>query len=288
MTSSYPVKPKGCFQMGNKMAKNSDASENYWCTFCMIANGKDKEADVLKKDHELVCFRDIWPAAPHHYLVVPVEHIVNCASLHTGHVGLAIPVAVEKMAEMGRAVLREQGFAHMEDIRMGFHHPAYTSVDHLHLHVLAPASMIKEVLMFKFRPGSLAFIEDEELLCFRDVKPGAGHHYLVITRRHICNCKALRAQHIPTVERMAEMGKCALEKNKVRDLKDIRLGFHVPPFSSVPHLHLHALAPASKMNESSQRRYGPQSHWFISRLAGRGNAVAAQDTRPNQMKSSVE
>ncbi|XP_049612551.1 adenosine 5'-monophosphoramidase HINT3 [Syngnathus scovelli] len=107
-------------------------------------------------------------------------------------------------------------------------------------------------------------LSDEELLCFRDVKPGAGHHYLVITRRHICNCKALRAQHIPTVERMAEMGKCALEKNKVRDLKDIRLGFHVPPFSSVPHLHLHALAPASKMNESSQRRYGPQSHWFIS------------------------
>ncbi|XP_037101120.1 histidine triad nucleotide-binding protein 3-like isoform X7 [Syngnathus acus] len=173
-------------------------------------------------------------------------------------------------------------------MRMGFHHPPYTSVDHLHLHVLAPASMIKEVLMVKFRPGSLAFIEDEELLCFRDVKPGAGHHYLVITRRHICNCKALRAQHIPTVERMAEMGKCALEKNKVRDLKDIRLGFHVPPFSSVPHLHLHALAPASKMNESSQRRYGPQSHWFISRLAGRGNAVAAQDTRQNQMKSSVE
>ncbi|XP_077367496.1 adenosine 5'-monophosphoramidase HINT3-like [Festucalex cinctus] len=107
-------------------------------------------------------------------------------------------------------------------------------------------------------------MSDEELLCFRDVKPGAGHHYLVITRTHIGNCKALRAQHIPTVERMAEMGRCVLEKNKVRDLTDIRLGFHVPPFSSVAHLHLHALAPASKMNESSQRRYGPRSHWFIT------------------------
>ncbi|XP_061560868.1 adenosine 5'-monophosphoramidase HINT3-like isoform X2 [Phycodurus eques] len=105
---------------------------------------------------------------------------------------------------------------------------------------------------------------DGELLCFRDAKPGAGHHYLVITATHIGDCKALRAQHIPTVERMAEMGRGALEKNKVRDLTDIRLGFHVPPFSSVPHLHLHALAPASKMNESSQRRYGPRSHWFIT------------------------
>lgn len=42
-----------------------------------------------------------------------------------------------------------------------------------------------------------------------------------------------------------------------------RMGFHVPPFSSVPHLHLHALAPASTMNFKSQLRYGPQSHWFI-------------------------
>ncbi|XP_077443420.1 adenosine 5'-monophosphoramidase HINT3-like isoform X1 [Stigmatopora argus] len=107
-------------------------------------------------------------------------------------------------------------------------------------------------------------MSDDELLCFRDVKPGAGHHYLVITKTHISNCKTLRSEHIPTVERMAKMGRNVLEKNKVRDLTDIRLGFHVPPFSSVPHLHLHALAPASKMNESSQRRYGQGSHWFIT------------------------
>lgn len=43
-----------------------------------------------------------------------------------------------------------------------------------------------------------------------------------------------------------------------------RLGFHLPPFSSVPHLHLHALAPASKMNLKSQLRYGQQSYWFIT------------------------
>ncbi|XP_054617760.1 adenosine 5'-monophosphoramidase HINT3-like isoform X1 [Dunckerocampus dactyliophorus] len=107
-------------------------------------------------------------------------------------------------------------------------------------------------------------LSDSELLCFRDVKPGAAHHYLVITRTHIDNCKALRKENIPTVERMAEMGRSILEKNKVRDLQDIRMGFHVPPFSSVPHLHLHALAPASKMNMSSQLKYGPQSHWFIT------------------------
>nr|XP_057913619.1 adenosine 5'-monophosphoramidase HINT3-like [Doryrhamphus excisus] len=84
-------------------------------------------------------------------------------------------------------------------------------------------------------------LSDSELLCFRDVKPGAAHHYLVITRTHIDNCKALREENIPTVERMAEMGRRVLEKNKVRDLEDI-----------------------SKMNVSSQLKYGPQSHWFIT------------------------
>ncbi|XP_029983947.1 histidine triad nucleotide-binding protein 3-like [Sphaeramia orbicularis] len=105
-------------------------------------------------------------------------------------------------------------------------------------------------------------LSDAELVCFRDLKPGAAHHYLIISRTHIDNCKSLKAEHIPLVEHMVEMGKNILEKNKISD--DIRMGFHIPPFSSVPHLHLHALAPASKMNMKSQLRYGPQSHWFIT------------------------
>ena len=46
-----------------------------------------------------------------------------------------------------------------------------------------------------------------------------------------------------------------------------RMGFHLPPFSSVPHLHLHVLAPASEMNSRSLSRYGPQSYWFITVLS---------------------
>ncbi|XP_060908089.1 adenosine 5'-monophosphoramidase HINT3-like [Labrus mixtus] len=107
-------------------------------------------------------------------------------------------------------------------------------------------------------------LSDDELLCFRDVKPGATHHYLVIPRTHISSCKALQPVHIPLVEHMVQMGWRTLEKNKVSDLDDVRMGFHVPPFSSVPHLHLHTLAPASKMNLKSQLHYGPQTHWFIT------------------------
>ncbi|XP_039980570.1 histidine triad nucleotide-binding protein 3-like isoform X2 [Xiphias gladius] len=114
------------------------------------------------------------------------------------------------------------------------------------------------------RTDTEILLSGDELVCFRDVKPGAAHHYLVVPRRHIDNCKTLRADSVPLVERMEKMGMSILEKNKVCDLDDIRLGFHLPPFSSVPHLHLHALAPASEMNLKSQLRYGPQSYWFIT------------------------
>ncbi|XP_037304556.2 adenosine 5'-monophosphoramidase HINT3-like [Pungitius pungitius] len=107
-------------------------------------------------------------------------------------------------------------------------------------------------------------LSDDELLCFRDTKPGATHHYLVVPRTHIDNCTRLQGDDVSLVERMVEMGWSILKKNKISDLEDVRMGFHVPPFSSVPHLHLHALAPASEMSFASLRRYGPQSHWFIT------------------------
>ncbi|XP_059211933.1 adenosine 5'-monophosphoramidase HINT3-like isoform X2 [Centropristis striata] len=131
--------------------KDSDFSTEIveTCIFCLIANDQDKETEVVKKNKEMVCFKDIDPAAPHHYLVVPIKHIDSCLSLHGGHVGL-----VKRMAEMGKAVLKEQGITDMNDIRLGFHRPPYTSIDHLHLHVLAPTSQIYSYLQYKFLPQS--------------------------------------------------------------------------------------------------------------------------------------
>ncbi|XP_034755672.1 LOW QUALITY PROTEIN: histidine triad nucleotide-binding protein 3-like [Etheostoma cragini] len=128
------------------------------CIFCLISNDQDKETQVIKKNEELVCFRDIYPAAPHHYLVVPIQHIHSCLSLHSGHIGL-----VKRMAEMGKTVLHEQGVTDMEDIRLGFHQPPFTSVNHLHLHVLAPSSQIFKHMQYKFLPGTLRFVTEAYL-----------------------------------------------------------------------------------------------------------------------------
>ncbi|KAK1795016.1 hypothetical protein P4O66_010205 [Electrophorus voltai] len=105
---------------------------------------------------------------------------------------------------------------------------------------------------------------DEDTSCFRDIKPGAPHHYLVVPTKHVGNCKSLHKEHIPLVEKLVETGKEVLRKNNYSDLSDIRFGFHLPPFQSVTHLHLHVLAPASQMGFMSRFIYRPDSYWFIT------------------------
>ncbi|XP_077454781.1 adenosine 5'-monophosphoramidase HINT3 [Stigmatopora argus] len=105
---------------------------------------------------------------------------------------------------------------------------------------------------------------DEDISCFRDIKPGAPHHYLVVPTKHVGNCKSLRKEHVSLVKRMVEMGKEILQKNNVMDLNDVRFGFHWPPFCSVTHLHLHVLAPASQMGFMSRLFYRLNSYWFIT------------------------
>ncbi|XP_062406380.1 adenosine 5'-monophosphoramidase HINT3-like [Sardina pilchardus] len=105
---------------------------------------------------------------------------------------------------------------------------------------------------------------NDEMVCFRDVKPGAPHHYLVVPRAHLGNCTSLRREDAPLVLRMVEMAKAVLHMKGISDLQDTRLGFHMPPFSSVPHLHLHVLAPASHLSSRSLRFYGPHSFWFLT------------------------
>ncbi|XP_067881412.1 histidine triad nucleotide-binding protein 3 isoform X2 [Heterodontus francisci] len=105
---------------------------------------------------------------------------------------------------------------------------------------------------------------DEQFACFRDIRPGAPHHYLVVPRKHIGNCKSLKKEHISVVQKMVNIGKNVLQEKGIDDLADVRLGFHWPPFCTITHLHLHVLAPASQMGFISRLVYRINSYWFIT------------------------
>lgn len=131
---------------------NSELGRDENCVFCKIVS-KESPAEILYENDKFVCFRDIRPAAPHHYLVVPRHHVSDPKSLTKEQVPM-----VERMVEFGKQVLLQQG-ASIEDSRIGFHWPPFVFVRHLHLHLISPVgemSWFNRTLLF--RQDSFAFV----------------------------------------------------------------------------------------------------------------------------------
>ena len=89
-------------------------------------------------------------------------------------------------------------------------------------------------------------LENETLVLFEDIKPMAKHHFLCIPKEHIIDINSLTKKDIPMLEQMKEMAtNYLLETFKDEGLKKetIIFGFHIPPFNSISHLHMHCVVP---------------------------------------------
>lgn len=171
-----PAKFKGKFYL--RIVKNmpkifnilsvTSVKMNQNCIFCKIITG---EADSTKyyEDEETLVFKDIKPAAKHHFLSIPKKHITNINSLTKDDIPLGITIRyifinqiktyllVNKLVEEGKKVLLEQG-GETENMLLGFHCPPFNAISHLHLHVISPRNEMSFLSRIMFKPKSWWFI----------------------------------------------------------------------------------------------------------------------------------
>ncbi|KAI0775275.1 HIT-like protein [Trametes elegans] len=83
--------------------------------------------------------------------------------------------------------------------------------------------------------------ENDYYTVFTDINPASRHHLQIVPKKHIESVKSLGIQHVNMVKEMIEIGHEVLDNlNVPPHLR--RLGFHIPPYISVRHLHMHVQA----------------------------------------------
>lgn len=106
------------------------------CIFCKIAS-KDKSADIIYENKEVVAFSDINPQAPVHILIIPKEHIEKISDLNSKNVAVvnSLILAANKLA-------KDKGIAEA-GYRLVFNcgSKAGQAVYHIHLHLLGGRNM---------------------------------------------------------------------------------------------------------------------------------------------------
>jgi len=91
--------------------------------------------------------------------------------------------------------------------------------------------------------------ETEHAISFLDIHPKAPLHGLVIPKKLIGSVFDLTSDDLPLLYEMKAIAESVLRHYDLDAFRkgNYRLCFHIPPYNSVDHLHLHILAPLSEM-----------------------------------------
>ena len=106
------------------------------CIFCKIVN-KQIPASVVYEDDDMLCFKDIQPAAPVHLLLIPKVHLASLAHVQAEHEAL-----------LGKMMLKVPQLAVEQGLHAGFKTSINTGkgggqeVFHLHIHIMGTPSLL--------------------------------------------------------------------------------------------------------------------------------------------------
>ncbi|XP_065092904.1 adenosine 5'-monophosphoramidase HINT3 [Ochlerotatus camptorhynchus] len=111
-------------------------------------------------------------------------------------------------------------------------------------------------------PSTSIVYENERICIFKDIRPAADHHLLAIPKYHVDDTRSLTAAERPLLEEMrVELGNVLTGQYQI-DLSQAIFGFHIPPFTTVKHLHMHGIAPVGSMGFISRMIFKPNTMWF--------------------------
>jgi histidine triad (HIT) family protein len=100
------------------------------CLFCKIA-GKEIPATIVHEDEDLVAFKDIFPQAPVHLLIIPRAHAEGLSSMTP-----EVARAAGRIPEVAARLAEEHGVAGAFRLVSNCGEAAGQSVFHLHFHLL--------------------------------------------------------------------------------------------------------------------------------------------------------
>ena len=114
---------------------------------------------------------------------------------------------------------------------------------------------------------SITIKETLTLLAFEDKIPRAPLHALIIPKQYIPSVKSVTSKDIPMLQEMKNLAIEIIQHYYPQTIgtKDYILCYHIPPFNSVDHIHLHVLGPKSQMNFIYKYgKYLTDTCWCIS------------------------
>ena len=115
--------------------------------------------------------------------------------------------------------------------------------------------------------GRQVLMRSDRCIAFASSRPAAAAHHLVIPREHRGSVRSLGAGDRGLLEEMREMGKKLMMADHAglgdADAAKWRFVFHVPPFNSIEHLHLHCLKPPFA-NRWKDLTFTPGWPWCVS------------------------
>ncbi|HEB94051.1 MAG TPA: histidine triad nucleotide-binding protein [Gammaproteobacteria bacterium] len=100
------------------------------CLFCKIAAG-ETPADIVFEDEQVAAFKDIYPKAAVHLLLIPRQHIVSLDELEPAHDAL-IAHMIRLLPKLAKDQGLDDGYRTIANTGPG----GGQEIFHLHLHLL--------------------------------------------------------------------------------------------------------------------------------------------------------